>query len=430
VPRAADPVVAPTAKRSARMCPKLPLSAQARRAKLLGQNGNVRRKQNASAGRSLKVRLEYAFGPAEQAGAELDHPLFAVLAAVREGGSISRAARILGFSYRYVWGTLHEWESELGEPLVVWAQGQRARLTDFGERLLWAELRVRKRLQPHIEALRDQLGRVVDEARDQRQQHLTICASHDLALPRLRVHAAESMALDLDLRFEGSVDSVRSLNAGRCLVAGFHVPAVKGASPVFAAALKPLLRPGVHKLIACSRRTQGLMMRKEHAGAVSGVADLVSSPLRFVNRQIGSGTRLLMDHLMHEHGIDPGDLVGYYKAIEVSHVAVAACVASGVADVGPGVEAAALEFGLHFVPLVEENYFLACLKPNLEHPAVDRLRALLAGDAWARLLDSLPGYASPHAPGTVLRMTAALPWWRYRTSRASKVASDGSAQNA
>jgi putative molybdopterin biosynthesis protein len=388
------------------------------------------RKRDAFPGTSPKVRLEYALGAADQAGADLDHPLFAVLAAVRDGGSIGRAARILGRSYRHVWGTLREWESALGEPLVVWAQGQRAHLTSFGERLLWAELRVRKRLQPHIEALRDQLGRIVDEARDQRQQLLTICASHDLALPWLRLHAAESAALDLDLRFEGSVDSVRSLNAGRCLVAGFHVPAVKGASPVFAAALKPLLRPGIHKLIACSRRTQGLMMRKEHARALTGVADLVASPLRFVNRQIGSGTRLLMDHLMHEHGIDPDTLVGYDTAIEVSHVAVAACVASGVADVGPGVEAAALEFGLHFVPLVEENYFLACLKPNLEHPAVHRLRALLAGDAWAKLLDSLPGYARPHAPGTVLRMTAALPWWRYRTPRRPEVTSDGSAQKA
>ncbi len=398
--------------------------------RFLEENGGMFRKRDVSAGASLKVRLQYSFGPAEQSGGDIDHPLFAVLAAVRDGGSISRAARSLGLSYRHVWGTLREWESVLGEPLVVWAQGQPARLTDFGERLLWAELRVRKRLQPHIEALRDQLGRVVDEARDQRQQHLTICASHDLALPRLRVHAAESMALDLDLRFEGSVDSVRSLNAGHCLVAGFHVPAVKGASPVFAAALKPLLRPGNHKLIACSRRTQGLMMRKEHVGVVTGVADLISAPARFVNRQIGSGTRLLMDHLMHEHGIDPDALVGYHTAIEVSHVAVAACVASGVADVGPGIEAAALEFGLHFVPLVEENYFLACLKPNLEHPALKRLRALLAGDAWARLLDSLPGYSSPRAPGTVLRMTAALPWWRYRTSRPSKVASDGPAQNA
>ena len=218
----------------------------------------------------------------------------------------------------------------------MWAQGESARLTDFGHRLLWAELRARKRLQPHIEALRADLERVVAEARDEREQLLTVCASHDLALPRLREHAAQrSVKLSLDMRIQGSIDSVRSLNAGRCLVAGFHVPALSGAAPIFAKALKPLLRPGLHKLIGCSRRTQGLMMRKEHADAVLAVGDLPGSRLRFVNRQVGSGTRLLMDHLLHEHGLKPRDVAGYENAIEESHVAVATCVASGIADVGP-----------------------------------------------------------------------------------------------
>jgi putative molybdopterin biosynthesis protein len=368
--------------------------------------------------RRLSVRLSYAFERSGQHGAELDQPLFATLAAVRDGGSIGQAARRLGQSYRHVWGVLRAWEAEVGEPLVVWSKGQRARLTEFGERLLWAELRARKRLQPHIEALRDHLERTIDEARDDRRQLLTVCASHDLALPRLRDHAAAAAALELDLRFQGSVDSVRSLNARRCLVAGFHVPTFRGAAPVFMAALKPLLRPGVHKLIACSRRTQGLMLRKEHAGEIRTFADLRHSPLRFVNRQGGSGTRLLIDHLLHEQGLDAGALGRDPTLIEESHVALAACVASGAADVGPGVEAAALEFGLHFVPLVEEDYFLVCLKPDLEHPAVLRLRAVLAGDAWTQLLTSLPGYAPVREPGKVLRMTEALPWWRYRTPHA------------
>ena len=381
----------------------------------------------ATVAKRLAVRLSYAFESGGQRGAELDQPLFATLAAVREAGSIGQAARQLGYSYRHVWGVLRSWESQLGEPLVVWAKGHRARLTEFGERLLWAELRARKRLQPHIEALRDHLERTIDAARDDRQQLLTVCASHDLALPRLRDHAAAAAALELDLRFQGSVDSVRSLNARRCLVAGFHVPAVRGASPVFMAALKPLLRPGIHKLIGCSRRMQGLMLRKEHAGAIRNFTDLRHSPLRFVNRQVGSGTRLLVDHLLHGQGLDADALGRDPTLIEESHVAVAACVASGVADVGPGVEAAALEFGLHFLPLVEEDYFLVCLKPDLEHPAVLRLREVLAGDAWTDLLASLPGYAPAREPGKVLRMTEALPWWRYRSTRHHPVDRDATA---
>ena len=358
------------------------------------------------------VRLGYGFGGPAQSGAQMDQSLFAVLAAVRDHGSIGQAAKALDRSYRFVWGSLRQWESELGEPLVSWTQGQAARLTDFAERLLWAEMRARKRMQPHIEALRADLEKVLQEARDGRHQLLRICASHDLALPQLREHAA-GLGLDVDLHFQGSIDAVRSLNSGRCLLAGFHVPALRGAAPGFAAALKPLLRPGVHKLIGCSRRTQGLMMRKEHAQAVRGVGDLAGTALRFVNRQTGSGTRLLMDHLLRAQALSARDIDGYESCVEESHVAVAACVASGVADVGPGVEAAALEFGLHFVPLVEEDYFLACLKQNLRHPAVLQLCELLAGRAWGCVLLSLPGYAPARSPGRVLAMASELPWWQF-----------------
>lgn len=368
-------------------------------------------------GEPAVIRLGYAIGGERQHGAEIEQPLFAVLGAVREAGSIAQAAESLGRSYRHVWGLLREWEEALGEPLVLWSQGQKARLTDFGERLLWAELRARRRMQPHIEALRADLERMVAEARDERQAVITVCASHDLALPRLRDHAEQHADLHLDLRFQGSLDAVRSLNAGRCHLAGFHVPALRAAAPVFARALKPLLRPGVHKLVGFARRRQGLMVCKELAASVRGVADLARGGLRFVNRQPGSGTRLLMDHLLHEAGVRPAQLDGYAERVEESHVAVAASVASGVADVGPGAEAAALEFGLHFVPLIDEDYFLVCLAERVEHPALRRLRAVLRTRDWATALAALPGYAPPAQPGRVLKMTDALPWWHFRTPK-------------
>ncbi len=369
---------------------------------------------------NLSVRLHYEFTTAAQRGAELGNPVVELLVAVREAGSIAQAASALGCSYRHIWGALRRWETTFGEPLVSWTQGQPARLTPFGERLLWAELRARTRMQPHLDALRADLTRMVAEARDPRQQLLTVHASHDLALPRLREHAEQHAALHLEMRFMGSTESIRSLNAGRCLVAGFHVPALRGAAPLFAAELKPLLHPGQHKLIGCSRRTQGLMMRREDAARARGVADLPQSGLRFVNRQPGSGTRLLMDHLMLEHGLQPAQLPGYESRVEESHVAVAATIASGAADAGPGVEAAALEFGLHFVPLVEEDYFLVCLEPQLESPAVLRLRELLAGAAWAAMLQNLPGYRPAASAGKVLMMTRALPWWRYAQPKAGQ----------
>jgi putative molybdopterin biosynthesis protein len=371
-----------------------------------------RNTQSTSGQSTLGLHLRYGFEPGEQRGAALGNPLFELLAAVLEGGSLRHAAQALGCSYRYVWGSLRKWEQTLGEPLIIWSQGQRARPTQFAERLLWAERRARTRMQPHIEALRADLARVLADARDQRHQLLTIRASHDIALPVLQRHVAETADLHLDIGFQGSVDALRALNDRQCLVAGFHVPALRGAAPVFAKALKPLLKPGLHKLIGCSRRMQGLMVRREHAALIRTFPDVVRHELRFVNRQQGSGTRMLVDHLMCEHSIAPSALSGYLEHTEHTHVAVALCVASGVADAGVGVEAAALEFGLHFTPLVEENYFLACLKGNIAHTAVRRLCAVLAGEGWRDILANLPGYQPASAPGSVLVIEEALPWWR------------------
>lgn len=361
---------------------------------------------------ALGLHLRYAFEPGEQRGAALGNPLFELLAAVADAGSIRHAAQSLGSSYRHVWDALRRWEKVLGEPLVYWSQGRRARPTQFALKLLWAERRVRTRMQPHIEALRADLARVLTDARDERQQLLTVRASHDLALPVLQQHVAEASDLHLDLGFQGSVDALRALNQRECLIAGFHVPALRGAAPVFSRALKPLLTPRTHRLIACSRRMQGLMVRKEHAARVRTFPDLVHQRLRFVNRQAGSGTRMLVDHLLHEHALAPERLSGYVDHIEHTHVAVALCVASGVVDAGIGVEAAALQFGLHFVPLVEESYFLACLEANVDHPAIARLRHVLASPRWAAILGNLPGYRPASAAGHVLKVEDALPWWR------------------
>ncbi len=174
--------------------------------------------------RARGVRLEYSFQPDDQHGADVHNPLFELLSAVREHGSIQHAAKALGASYRHVWGALRHWEGVLGEPLVSWAQGQPARLTPFAQRMVWAEARARARLVPHIEALRVELERVLSEALDGTQQVITLYASHDVALPLLRERAGAEHRLHVELKFAGSVDALRALAEGRCVVAGFHVP--------------------------------------------------------------------------------------------------------------------------------------------------------------------------------------------------------------
>ncbi len=376
------------------------------------------------------VRLQYSFDAteecgkerADQRGAALHNPLFDLLQAVHQQGSIQHAAKALGASYRHVWGALKRWEATLGEPLVSWTQGQPARLTPFADRLLWAETRARARLAPHIEALRAELERVLDEAIDGSQHVLTVFASHDLALPLLRELASAQQRLHVGLHFTGSVDALQALAQGRCQVAGFHVPLPTGKSTpaLFARAMKPLLEPGRHKLIGCARRRQGLIVARGNPLAIGGLADLArlgdSPGAGFINRQSGSGTRLLMDQLLADAGLRPEAIAGWQAPPESSHVAVAAAVAGGMAAVGPGIEAAARQFDLGFVPLVDENYFLVCLKDVLALPAVAALRRVLASPLWQQALASLPGYA-PSRSGEVLSLTEALPWWRWRAPR-------------
>jgi putative molybdopterin biosynthesis protein len=356
----------------------------------------------------LGVHLGYSLEPGEQTGATLDNPLFELLTAIVEGGSIRHAAKLLHSSYRYVWDALRKWEELLGKPLVTWSQGQPAKPTQFAHRLLWLERRARTRMQSHLEELRADLASVIADSQDETQLALTVRASHDIALSVLQRHAADACDFNFELAFAGSVHALHALNDRQCLVAGFHVPALRPAAPVFLRALEPVLKPGVHDILRCSRRMQGLILRPELGCRVRTFGDVVEQDLRFVNRQSGSGTRMLVEHLMHEHSIAPTGWARYADHIENTHVAVGLCVASGVADVGIGIEAAALQFGLHFVPVVEEEYFLACMHDAIDHPAVRRLRDLLAGSSWAQILRSLPGYRLASDPGGLVDVAQIL----------------------
>jgi putative molybdopterin biosynthesis protein len=140
-------------------------------------------------------------------------------------------------------------------------------------------------------------------------------------------------------------------------------------------------------------------------------------PPLFVHRQNGSGTRLLTEHLLLQQGLDGHALGEPGETAEDSHGAVAAAVASGLGETGLGLESAALAFGLGFVPLIEEDYFLVCLADALEHPAVVQLRELLKSAGWRRSVADLPGY-EPSSSGEVLSLTRALPWWNFRAPKA------------
>jgi putative molybdopterin biosynthesis protein len=124
---------------------------------------------------------------------------------------------------------------------------------------------------------------------------------------------------------------------------------------------------------------------------------------------LGSGTRLLCEELLARERLAPSDLAGFERE-EPSHAAVAQAIASGSADAGLGIEAAARVRGLDFVALLQERYYLVCLKDALEEPPIAALRRVLQSEEWKRQLAGLPGYA-PWRSGEVLSLKAQLPWW-------------------
>ncbi|TFY96389.1 substrate-binding domain-containing protein [Ramlibacter rhizophilus] len=360
-----------------------------------------------------KVELSYALA-SRPGGRNIRNPLIELLQAVRQQGSISGAARELGQSYRHVWGELRRWEAELQRGLVVWEKGQPARLTPFGEKLLWAERQAQARLAPQIEALHADLERAFAVVFDDTHQVLTLYASHDEGIAALREHAA-GCGLHLDIRFTGSVDAIAALNEGRCTLAGFHTPPSPAAGTLAQRHYQPLLKPGLHKIIGFARRRQGLVVAAGNPLKIESLEQVARLGLRYVNRALGTGTRLLAEQMLLDAGLSPQAVTGWDR-VEPSHTAVALSVASGNADAGLGIEAAAQGQGLGFVPLVSEDYFLVCLKSALDEPPMRLLRDILAAPAWQARLSTLPGYEAAGS-GKVLSLSAQLPWWRFRQKR-------------
>ena len=359
-----------------------------------------------------KVHLTYTLSGASDARRDLHHPLMAMLAAVHETGSISGGAKQLDLSYRHVWGELKRWEAELGQTLVVWVKGQPARLSPFGAKLLWAERQAQARLAPQIEALRSELERAFAIAFDDSAGVVSLYASFDEALPRLRTLVGRRHTLHLEIQFTGSVDALAALNEGRCLLAGFHAITHASLRSPTATVYRPMLKPGRHKLIGFAARTQGLIVAPGNPLGIVSLADLTRGDVRFVNRQRGTGTRVVLEELLAAAQIAP-EQIGGFDATEPSHQAAAQAVASGAADVSFGIEAAARAKGLDFVPLAQEQYFLAVLADNLADPHVSALLAALRTPEWSEALNAIPGYRAERS-GEVLSLRSVLPWWSYR----------------
>jgi len=327
----------------------------------------------------MKFVPDIAWRTTGPSGSALDPRLLPLLREIRSRSTLRAATAAAGMSYRNAWDLLGAHARRLGAPLVALARGRGASLTPLAERLLAADDAARAELDGLRFAVPIEPGAKSSYTR------LRIVASHDLLLADLAADARSG----LELTFRGSLESLTAYAHGEADLAGFHVQGSKpGKAP---AAYGKLLSPRRDRIIRFAAREQGLIIARGNPKHIRTAADLKRRGVHFVNRQRGSGTRLLIDQLLRDARIQPSQVDGYLEE-EFTHVAVAANVAAGHADAGVGVRAAAARFGLEFIPLRGERYWLAVREKQLTEPRVQRLLASLRGETLARLAKRLTGY--------------------------------------
>lgn len=336
----------------------------------------------------LDFSIRWALANGEE---EIEPRLLQLLMLIKQHGSLQKAAEKLELSYRTTWQIIEHWNDRLGKPLCKKNRGRGTRLTPLGEKLVDAKQQVdanfANALQHSADVLNDEIQQLTGPGN--KKINLTAYTSHDLAVQSLAALCEQSQDISIEFVARGSLDALKQLQASEHVIAGFHFPDGAIAKEV-AADYRPLLDDRRFAYIRLAQRQQGLMFRASQKKHIKGIADLKRRSLTFINRQKGSGTRTIFDHLLRLNELNPRDINGY-KCEEFTHTAVAAMVSSSHADVGFGLKAAAVEFDLQFLPLLEESYILAYHK-SLPVALQIEIRRLLKQDALKKQIDKLPGY--------------------------------------
>jgi molybdate transport repressor ModE-like protein len=309
---------------------------------------------------------------------------------IRLTGKIGRAADREGMSYRHAWNLIQQWSAFFETPLVERKRGRGTSLTPFGTKLVWAGQRLQARLGVQLQNLTQELETEIKEFLPHSPAVIRVHASHGFAVSKLRELLSREADLGLDLRYVTNQNSLVSLAHDACDLAGLHLPQGE-LRKRSVAGIKDWLNPAIHRVIGFVTREMGLMVKRGNPLRITSIGHLLDPAVRFVNRDPESGTRLLFDQILIQNQIDGGRINGYQQ-LEFTHAAVAAYVASDMADVSFGVEAAARQFDLDFVRLVTEDYLFVCKKEFLNSDSMKRVLAIMQGEEFQTAISKLPGY--------------------------------------
>lgn len=352
------------------------------------------------------VELSYDLVSESEPQSGIRNRLVTELEAIRQEQSLQKAARRLGVSYRYLWGSVEDWEKKFGSRLVIREQGRPARLSPLGERLLWAERTVKARHSVELAKIRSELTSAFALAQDPDAAVIRFGGCFDPWIAQLPAALfPEGTVLMLD--FTTSLQGLRDMAAGECDVAGFNFPVGAGKTSAAAASFAAVLKPALHSACRFCLRSQGLAVAPGNPHGIASIGDILSKKLRYAGRQPGTGTSILLRDLLAQEGLDAKALDRPYLT-EQSHRSVATAVASGQADAGLCVASAAKASGADFVPLASESYCLAW-RQSIDEKLIGRLLSALSQDGWKATAAQIPGIDASHC-GEPLELPS-LGWW-------------------
>lgn len=229
---------------------------------------------------------------------------------------------------------------------------------------------------------------------------LVVIGSHDPLLDELAdmLHLGDPR-LYMSSSHVGSMGGIMAIRRGEAHMAGCHL--LDTADGTYNRSfIRKYFPKGDVKLVSCVGRQQGLMVARGNPLNICSFADISRQGIRYVNRQKGSGTRILTDYLCSREKVEPSDVYGYTRE-ELTHTSVAAQIACGSADVGMGIYSAAKLYDLDFIPICIEEYDLIIPDHAWDSPMVQQLLTILRSDAFREKILSMGGYTAEH-PGQVL----------------------------